>query len=96
MKRNFILIGFVIFISACGQTISVWQKAGTTPEQEQLDYKNCVFEANKHSQEGLLSESAQNERIKKLRDLCFESKGYKLISRKSSHPIDKFIDSMKK
>ena len=61
MKRNFILIGFVIFISACGQTTSVWQKAGTTPEQEQLDYKNCVFEANKHSQEGLVNQPKMKE-----------------------------------
>lgn len=73
----------LFFLSGCvaGQTVSVWEKPGATPEQEQKDYAECMFEANKHSQEGLLSEDAKQERIKKLRDLCLEAKGYKLISR---------------
>lgn len=72
---SFVLLG-------CVKTISVWEKPNTTPEQEKQDLASCVYEANKNSQEGVLSNNAKNERIKKLRDLCLEAKGYKLISRK--------------
>lgn len=43
--------------------------------------KKCEYEAEAASQEGLTTEYARRERVRKLRDMCFEANGMVLISR---------------
>jgi hypothetical protein len=75
----------------------MWLKEGATPEEDQLALKQCMLEAEKHSNAAMLSSSAARERKIKLRDLCLESKGYKRVSQETrkAGSVNEFLDAFK-
>ena len=55
MKKTIFACFITLLLNACAVNVaSVWEKRGATPEQEKKDRAECMFEANKYSQEGLL------------------------------------------
>lgn len=83
MKKFSLIALTLLTLSAC-QTTSTWEKAGVTPEQEQIDLKTCEFEAKKHDESALRDSMSSEMRFYELRDLCLESKGYKKIAQETS------------
>lgn len=70
-----------VILTGCGHYISVWEKPGATEEEERAIGKKCEYEAEAHSQDGLTNESVRRERVRKLRDMCFEANGMFRIRR---------------
>lgn len=80
MKAVF-FVAMSLALAGCGTVVSTWEKPGATEAEEQAIGKKCVYEAEAAAQEGLTTDSARKERVRKLRDLCFEANGMVLIKR---------------
>lgn len=80
--RFLVLAVGALLLVGCAQVVSVWAKPGATEEEERAIGKKCEYEAEAASQEGLTTEYARQERVRKLRDMCFEANGMVLVSRK--------------
>ncbi len=84
MKKIIVFLAMMVILCGCtvkGNTVSIWEKEGVTPEQERLDMTDCEFQAKAHTEDALYREDVATERYRELRDMCFKSKGYVLISR---------------
>lgn len=64
-----------------GNTVTEWDKDGSTPEQWKLDLADCEFKAKAHTEEGLYNKEKATERYRELRDMCLKAKGYRMVSR---------------
>ncbi|CAA7612003.1 conserved exported hypothetical protein [Candidatus Terasakiella magnetica] len=79
--RSLLILGVCFVLAGCGTTVSTWQKSGATKEEEQTIVKRCEYEAEANSQDGITSDSMRRERVRKLRDMCFEANGMILVKR---------------
>lgn len=77
MKRSAIVLFslLVLSLSACGGGRAVYTHPDRSAGDEQQDYQECLFEAQKAT--GNLEDSGDREdRITEMVDSCMRSKGY--------------------
>lgn len=69
-----LLLGLLLLTPACGR--HVYTSSSRSAEQEERDYNECAYEAEKAT--GNLSKKEdRSDRVENMIDLCMKSKGYK-------------------
>jgi hypothetical protein len=75
MKRIALCCLLILGLSACGGR-TVYKSADRSPAQEEKDYYECRFDAEK-STGNLNSNDDREERVKSMIERCMRSRGYK-------------------
>jgi hypothetical protein len=64
-----------------GNTVTNWDKPGSTAEQWKIDLADCEFQAKAHTDTLTNNGPAATDRYRELRDMCLKAKGYTMTSR---------------
>ncbi|TAN58017.1 MAG: hypothetical protein EPN20_16820 [Magnetospirillum sp.] len=70
-----LVVAIALLLMGCGTMVSTWEKPGASEEEERAILKKCEYEAEAHSEEGVMKDNMRHERVKKLRDMCLEANG---------------------